>query len=189
VEDGDGEWDGGEEKQSIGTSSRIPDSGVRITYRPGAVKATGKLDRLFQVYGAGSETMDIAIWIRSQWIEYPAVPERRCLAPSPFWKPDNEAVIPLDTAERRQKAEKLPFEDAKIQGYFSVEATPIQCILGPVGKYLKFNFAPFQIRSLMGDNDNSGRGFLLNVGGHVLGMDWTTNRARGNIFLLFLMSA
>ncbi|KAH0613787.1 uncharacterized protein H6S33_005673 [Morchella sextelata] len=65
---------------------RPPDPSVKITYRPGFIKSTGKRERIITTYGQNNETLVKAIGVRDEYIGLPAVPERRGLRVTPFWR-------------------------------------------------------------------------------------------------------
>jgi len=162
---------------------KAPDPTVRITYRPGFAKATGKLDRVVQVYGDHEEVLKKAFWVRDMWIGLPAVPEKAALAVSPFWEEQDkvEEDGEVGIGDAAQVVEALDFADT--EGYVPrEEAEPLKVVVGTVGDYEKVVFKRFGIYDLKKVGEDK-KGFLLNAGAQVLSMDWATNRSEGTYSL------
>jgi transcription factor C subunit 6 len=156
---------------------RAPDPTVRITYRPGFSKASGKKDRIIQVYGVENDAVRKAALVRDTWIGMPAVPERSCLAVTPFLKEEEEEIRPEGWGDSQQKAKMLEFEDGS--EYLGEDGEPLGCVLGPVGKYQRAVFTRFGVYDLRKVWGEQKKGFLLNAGSQVLSMEWAANRPEG----------
>jgi transcription factor C subunit 6 len=154
---------------------RIPDPTVRITYKPGYSKASGKMDRMVQVYGCDEGDLKRAVIVRDRWISSSAIPERSSFAVTPFWE-DGEGVAKEDIGEGEQKV-VIGFDAVK-EGYLQQEGECVRCVLGRVGKWEKIVFRRFMIYDLSMIGEEK-KGFMLNAGGHVLGLAWATNRPEG----------
>ncbi|KAF8246907.1 hypothetical protein K440DRAFT_585209 [Wilcoxina mikolae CBS 423.85] len=162
---------------------KAPDPAVRITYRPGFAKATGKKDRIVQVYGDDEEVLKKAFWVRDMWMGLPAVPEKATLAVSPFWEEEGKEGEgeQEEIGDAAQVIEALDFADT--EGYVPrEEAEPLRVVVGRVGDYEKVVFKRFGIYDLKKVGEDK-KGFLLNAGAQVLSMDWATNRSEGCQYL------
>jgi transcription factor C subunit 6 len=155
---------------------RAPDPTVRITYRPGFSKASGKKDRIIQVYGVENDAVQKAALVRDTWIGMPAVPERLCIAVTPFLDEEDDETSE-GCADSQQKTETLEFENGS--EYLGAESEPLGCVLGPVGKYQRAVFTRFGVYDLRKVWGEQKKGFLLNAGSQVLSMEWATNRPEG----------
>lgn len=167
---------------------RPPDPSVKITYRPGFIKSTGKRERIVTAYGGNNETLVKAVKVRDTYIGLPAVPERSCLGFTPFWKKGQDEHV--DMGMGRQKTQRVEYYDAPgtvtgagVERYLpAATGFQIKCIIGPqTGKKI-ITFQRFGMHDLAGTGKGK-KGFILNAGGHVLGMDWAPNRPKG-VFLL-----
>lgn len=171
----------------IPAAMRPPDPSVKITYRPGFIKSTGKRERIVTAYGGNIETLVKAVRVRDQYIGLPAVPERSCLGFTPFWSESQDVIVDLGMG--RQKSQRIEYYDApraaggsgseRVEKYLPAETGfQIKCIIGPsTGKKI-ITFQRFGMHDLAGTGKGK-RGFILNAGGHVLGMDWAPNRPKG----------
>ncbi|KAL7267035.1 hypothetical protein RUND412_010392, partial [Rhizina undulata] len=164
-------------------SAKAPDPSVRITYRPGFIKSTGKRERLITAYGENAETLKKALWIRDRWIGLPAIPERRSLGLTPFWREGMDEIV--DVGEGRQILERVDYgEGERVEGYLpgTKEGKGVRCILGPLDAQKIITFKRFGIHDLATTGEGK-KGFILNVGGWVLGMDWCANKPEGTQYL------
>lgn len=173
----------------IPAALRPPDPSVKITYRPGFIKSTGKRERIVTAYGANIETLVKAVRVRDQFIGLPAVPEKSCLGFTPFWRKGQDVTV--DVGMGRQECRRIEYYDAPaaaageenhVEKYLPAETGfQIKCIIGPsTGKKI-ITFQRFGMHDLAGSGKGK-KGFILNAGGHVLGMDWAPNRPEGMFF-------
>jgi len=158
---------------------RAPDPSVRITYRPGFQKATGKMDRIVQIYGAEEETVEKALWVKEMYISSPAVPERACLHVNPFL-PEEKVKVGMK-GDDAQRIEVLGLEEA--EEYMGTDGEPLRAVVGPVGKYQRAIFQRFGVFPLKKYAPKK-KGYMFNIGGQPLSMEWATNRPDGMLPLL-----
>ncbi|KAI5798951.1 hypothetical protein EDC01DRAFT_787252 [Geopyxis carbonaria] len=165
--------------------ARIPDPSVRITYRPGFSKATGKRDRLQHIFGAATDVLVKAVWVRDQAIGLPAIPTKASLGYTPFWDRESE-VGPEVLGAGAQVERELDYGDdgEGVRGFLPppTPESEIRCILGPTGAQKVINFKRFGIHNLA-DIDARKNAYLLNAGGMVAGLDWAPNRPDGTQYL------
>lgn len=163
---------------------RPPDPSVKITYRPGFIKSTGKRERIVTAYGANTQTLVKAVKVRDTFIGLPAVPERSCLGFTPFWKRGQDHHV--DVGMGQQQTQRIEYyntpgtttDGVGVEKYLPPEAGVIKCIIGPqTGKKI-ITFQRFGMHDLAGGGGGK-RGFILNAGGQVVGVDWAPNRPKG----------
>lgn len=158
---------------------RAPDPTVRITYRPGFQKATGKMERITQVYGDEPQGVEMAMCVKEMYIATPAVPERAGLHPSPFWKEGE--TVELGTGNGGQRMEPLGLEET--MEFMGPEGEPLKAVVGPIGKYQRAVFKRFGVFPLRKYAPEK-KGYIFNVGGQPLSMEWATNRPDGMLPLV-----
>lgn len=154
---------------------KVPDPAIRITYRPGISKATGKKDRIMQVYGGADDAHEKAMRARNMWMDLPTLPERGGEA-SPFLEGREGGEEEPRLGEGGQVSRPLEFES--VAAYMAKVAEPLKLVVGHVGAYEKVTFKRFEIYDLRKVAEDK-RGFLVNAGAQVLSMDWATNRPEG----------
>ncbi|KAI5821116.1 hypothetical protein BZA77DRAFT_1169 [Pyronema omphalodes] len=154
---------------------RAPDPTVRITYRPGFAKATGKRDRVVQVYGDTEDILEAAVKIRNTYMPLPALPERSTLMPTPFMK--NEAYEVMDCSKQVTRAMEL-HETAEYIG----NGAELKLVVGRHGAWEMIKFKQFATYDLKKVSEEK-RGFYLNAGAQVLSVDYATNRPEGTQYL------
>lgn len=165
---------------------RPPDPSVKITYRPGFIKSTGKRERIVTAYGANTRTLVKAVKVRDTFIGLPAVPERASLGFTPFWSRTQDKHVEIGIGQ--QQVQRIEYYDTPgtaaagvgvgVEKYLPPDAGAIKCIIGPqTGKKI-ITFQRFGMHDLAGTGKEK-RGFILNAGGQVVGMDWAPNRPKG----------
>lgn len=172
------------EQDLLPVGLRPPDPSVKITYRPGFIKSTGKRERIVTAYGANTQTLVMAVKVRDAFIGLPAVPERSCLGFTPFWNKDQD--YHAEVGMGRQQTQRMEYYDTPatatdgvgVERYLPAEKGVIKCIIGPqTGKKI-ITFQRFGMHDLAGTGKEK-RGFILNAGGQVVGIDWAPNRPKG----------
>ena len=153
---------------------RAPDPTVRVTYRPGFHKASGKTDRIMQVYGTDEEAMEKAYLVKNTFVTAPAAPERTRLRVSPFWREGE--TVEVGTGDGAQRVEELRLDEA--EKHMGPEGVPLKALVGPVGKYQRAVFKRFGVFPLRTYAPEK-KGCMFNVGGRPLSMEWATNRPDG----------
>lgn len=175
------------ELELLPVGMRPPDPSVKITYRPGFIKSTGKRERIVTAYGANTQTLVKAVKVRDTFIGLPAIPERSCLGFTPFWKRGQDDHV--DVGMGQQQTQRIEYyntpgtttDGASVEKYLPPEVGVIKCIIGPqVGKKI-ITFQRFGMHDLGGGGGGK-RGFILNAGGQVVGVDWAPNRPKGLSF-------
>lgn len=174
------------ELELLPVGMRPPDPSVKITYRPGFIKSTGKRERIVTAYGANTQTLVKAVKVRDTFIGLPAVPERSCLGFTPFWKRGQDHHV--DVGMGQQQTQRIEYyntpgtttDGANVEKYLPPETGVIKCIIGPqTGKKI-ITFQRFGMHDLAGGGGGK-RGFILNAGRQVVGVDWAPNRHKGSV--------
>lgn len=150
---------------------RAPDPTVRITYRPGFAKATGKRDRVVQVYGDTEDILEAAVKVRNTYMPLPALPERSAIMPTPFMT--EEVCEVMDCSKQVTRAMEL-HETAEYIG----NGAELKLVVGRNGAWEMIKFKQFATYDLKKVSEEK-RGFYLNAGAQVLSVDYATNRPEG----------
>lgn len=184
--DGDGDGDPLHHLLLLPAGMRPPDPSVKITYRPGFIKSTGKRERIVTAYGANTLTLVRAVKVRDTFIGLPAIPERASLGFTPFWSQAQDRHVEVGIGQ--QQTQRIEYYNtpgaatngvgAGVEKYLPPDTGVIKCIIGPqTGKKI-ITFQRFGMHDLAGTGKQK-RGFILNAGGQVVGMDWAPNRPTG----------
>ncbi|RPB03120.1 hypothetical protein L873DRAFT_1670981 [Choiromyces venosus 120613-1] len=168
---------------------KLPNPSVKLTYRPRINQATGKRERLFTTYGINTHSLVIATGVRDRSLGVPAVPEEGSFEPSPFWQEGQDELV--DLGDGMQRVERMEYCDvnsvddagAAAEVYMpSKDEEPIKCIIGPGAKQKLLTIQRFGIFNLKESGEHK-KGYILNVGGHVISMEWAPHRPKGVQYL------